>query len=555
MKKYLTNVVRKKNTPQSQPMPGTNQVRNSAGGYSWQVDQWDRLKRFLVLGSEGGSYYASEQTLTVDNANHVMKCIQDDGLRVVNELVAISQAGHAPKNDPAIFALALAASVGNDATRKAALDVLPQVCRIGTHLFSFAEIIGGMRGWGRGLRRSVGKWYTEKDARRLAYQVVKYRQRNGWTHTDTLRLAHPNPETDAQSAIFNWVARHDEAAVWAQALTVPEDEALAFIWAFEQAQKTDRLEIVLELVAKYDLPREALPTQWLKEITVWEALLEKMPMTAMIRNLGNMTKCGLIAPGSDAEQIVVERLTDAERLRKARVHPISMLSALRVYGLGYPLRGRATRSGIYVRRQQVTELVWKPTARVMDALDSGFELAFQNIKPTNKRYMLALDVSGSMSMGLIAGVAGLTPREGSAAMAMVTARTERKYSVISFQDKIVPLNISARMRLDDVVKATSNLPFGRTDCVQPMLYALKKKIKVDAFVIYTDSETWFGKTHPVEALREYRQKMGIDARLIVVGMVSNDFTIADPNDAGMLDVVGFDSAAPGLIADFVRGEL
>ena len=37
-------------------------------------------------------------------------------------------------------------------------------------------------------------------------------------------------------------------------------------------------------------------------------------------------------------------------------------------------------------------------------------------------------------------------------------------------------------------------------------------------------------------------------------MVSNGFSIADPDDGGMLDVVGFDSAAPALIADFAGAE-
>jgi 60 kDa SS-A/Ro ribonucleoprotein len=141
-------------------------------------------------------------------------------------------------------------------------------------------------------------------------------------------------------------------------------------------------------------------------------------------------------------------------------------------------------------------------------------------------------------------------------MAMVTARTEPQYSVISFQNKIVPLNISAEMRLDDVVKATSGLPFGGTDCAQPMLYALANKLEVDTFVVYTDSETWANpKLHPSQALMQYREKTGIPARLVVVGMVANQFTIADPNDKGMLDVVGFDSAAPGVIADFARGAI
>lgn len=39
---------------------------------------------------------------------------------------------------------------------------------------------------------------------------------------------------------------------------------------------------------------------------------------------------------------------------------------------------------------------------------------------------------------------------------------------------------------------------------------------------------------------------------VVVGMTSNGFTLADPNDRGMLDVVGFDTTVPAVIADFVR---
>jgi 60 kDa SS-A/Ro ribonucleoprotein len=110
--------------------------------------------------------------------------------------------------------------------------------------------------------------------------------------------------------------------------------------------------------------------------------------------------------------------------------------------------------------------------------------------------------------------------------------------------------ISPGQRLDDVVRITAAIPMGGTDCSLPMRDALKHKRPVDVFVVYTDSETWAGDIHPVQALQQYRDRMGIPARLIVVGMVSNGFTIADPNDAGMMDVVGFDLATPALMSDF-----
>lgn len=543
-KNYLAQYQPNQSTPQGAPLPG--QVPNSAGGFTWAVSHWERLHRFLILGNEGGSYYASERALTIQNAQAVLQCLEDDGVRAVNEIVNISDEGRAPKNDPAIFALALAAASPDTATRQAAFQALPKVCRIGTHLFTFAEFVKAHRGWGRALRRSIADWYLGLEPRNLAFQTVKYRQRNGWTHTDLLRLAHPKAEDTVKNAIFHWVTKREEA-LWAQAETAPEHEAMAYIWAFEQAQKTQSLETLLHLINTYDLPREALPTEWLTNAAVWAALLPKMPMTALIRNLGVMSRVGLLVPHSEAEALIEQRLTDADLLRKARIHPIAVLSALRVYGLGYGLKGRAI--------QYDAEPEWQPTSRTLDALDTAFELAFQAVEPTNKRTMLALDVSGSMSMGMIAGVPGLTPRDGSAAMALVTARTEPNYSITAFQTQMVPLDISSKMRLDDVIKHISGLPFGGTDCAQPMLYAIKHHLKVDTFVVYTDSETWAGSIHPSRALADYRQQSGIDARLVVVGMVSNGFSIADPNDPGMLDVVGFDTAAPAVIADFSRGRI
>jgi len=105
------------------------------------------------------------------------------------------------------------------------------------------------------------------------------------------------------------------------------------------------------------------------------------------------------------------------------------------------------------------------------------------------------------------------------------------------------------------VRAVTDLPFGGTDCALPMLYARAQEREVDVFAIYTDSETWAGDVHPAQALADYRRASGIDARLVVVGMVSNGFSIADPADRGMLDVVGFDTAMPQLISDFARGTL
>ena len=360
--------------PQRVALPG--QTPNSAGGNAWAVDCWTRLRRFLVLGSERGSYYASERTLTRENAKAVEQCVAEDGPRAVAEIVRISTEGRAPKNDPALYALALAAGIGDTATRQAALAALPRVARTGTHLFQFAGFVEGFRGWGRSLRRAVGRWYTDKPVDTLAYQAVKFRQREGMTHRDLLRLSHParqigagNPSlavSQEHARLFEWIVRGGET-----------DGLPRLVEGFARAQTASTAGETARLVREYALPREALQPEHLTSFEVWEALLDDMPMTALIRNLATMTRIGVVAPGSDGTAKVVAQLADAGRLRKARVHPIAVLAALRTYASGRGVRGRG---------------VWNPVREVVDALDAAFYASFGNIEPTGKRLLLALDV-------------------------------------------------------------------------------------------------------------------------------------------------------------------
>ena len=520
-------------TPQNQAIPGSQQVANSAGGFAWAVNDWARLERFLIFGSEGGTYYIRPRELTIENAEAVLRCVQENGRLVVEHVVEISENGRAPKNDPALFVLAICAGLGDEATRRAALEALPRVARIGTHLFHFLQFVEGFRGWGRGLRRGVANWYTAMPIDRLAYQAVKYQRRDGWSHRDALRLAHPQADEDIRNAVFNWITQG-----WEDVADAPTDEALRLIWAFEQAKQATDEQTIVELITEYNLPWEAIPTKWLASANIWRTLLPRLPMMALLRNLARMTANGTIKPMSAEARLVVERITNVDALHCARVHPIAVLAAMKTYEQGRGMRGK---------------LVWEPVTAVLDALDRAFYLAFRNVQPTNKHMVLALDVSGSMGWGNVANIPSLTPRVAAAAMALVTARVEPNFDVVAFSDKMARLNISSQMRLDDVLSKTDGLPFSSTDCALPMIWAMEKRVAADAFIIYTDSETWVGQhMHPAQALQAYRRKMGIAAKLIVVGMVSNGFSIADPNDGGMLDIVGFDIATPQLIADFVR---
>lgn len=531
----------------------TGQVKNNAGGFVFEAGPWTQLDRFLILGQVGATYYASERKIVKENADVIAKCIVEDGARVVNRIVEISDAGRAPKNDPAIFALAMAAGAKDLATRKLALAALPKVCRIGTHLFHFAADVQNFRKWGRGLRTAIAAWYTQRGTD-LPMQAIKYQQRDGWSHRDLLRLSHPVATTPQMDATFRWMVGGSEAVdavvfkngkprnrgksenpVGSLRTFLP-----AILGAYDELHKATDVKDVLRLIEEHKLPREAVPTQWLNEKKVWEALLPHMGITAMIRNLGKMTAIELLKPLSTATVFVAETLMNEDKIRKGRVHPMTFLIAQGIYRQGHGDKGN---------------LKWKAVGTIGDALDDAFYTSFKTIEPTGKATLLALDVSGSMDGGQIAGAPGITPRIGAAAMAMVTARVEKNWHMLGFSHHLVDINIGKHDRLDEVCKKMQRIPMGGTDCTIPMLHAAGNNLDVDVFQVYTDNETYMGTMHPFQALKAYRAKSGRDAKLCVVGLTATGFTIADPSDAGMLDVVGMDSHAPALMADFARGVL
>lgn len=530
-----TNHFSTKQTNQSEPIPGKDMKENNAGGFSFEIDIWSRLDRFFILGSEGGTYYVGEKKLTVGNAQNVVDCITTDGIRTVDKIVKISDAGRAPKNDPAIFALALACTFGNAETKQCAYAAIKYVCRIGTHLFYFCQCIQDLRGWSRGLRNGVGKFYAEKDTDALAYQLVKYQQRNGWTHRDVLRLSHATREDDMS---LRYAVKSKEKSMAEAEINTKTLPKIIIGYELIKSLNTSDYKEAVKIITEYKLPRECVPTEFLNYKEVWEVLLNGMPMTAMIRNLGKMTQVGLLGSVFDESvKYVCSKLTDKEILKKARVHPLSIITALKIYAQGHGMKGRSE---------------WNPVAAIQEALNETFYLAFDAVEPTGKNHLLALDVSGSMAWGKIAG-SPLTPMEASAVMAMVTCRTEPNTEIIAFQDEIVSINLTRNDSLSTIIRKINDLSFGSTDCAQPMLYALKHKLPIDVFCVYTDSETWFGDIHPIQALQKYRKETGRNAKSVVFGMEANKFSIADPKDVGMLDVVGFDTAIPTLLSEFVKG--
>lgn len=516
-------------------------VKTNQGGMAYQLDELAQVKRFLILGSEGNTLYEDQSKRTLRNVKVVQTALDTFETQVVDLIVEVSDRGLASNNDPALLALAMAASFKSDdpfkqaRVRSAALEALPKVARTGTHLFHFVDFVDSMRGWGSGLRNAVADWYLDKSPMALANQITKYQQRDGWSHRDVLRKAHPNAKGSVKEIILGY------AVNGALPNEDTKKESIGYLQAVERVKASQDVDEIVNLIATYDLPREVLPTLALNSPKVWDALLQGgrgMPIHAMMRNLGNLGKHGLLDPMSDGARYVMNRLVTTD-FRTARLHPIDVIKAKLIYGSGSGMRGSGT---------------WSVNRNIVDALEEAFYATFDAIEPTGKRGVLGIDVSGSMASGMVAGVQGFTPCMAASVMAMVTARVEREYVILGFSDGVVDLRINKNDSLETVMRKAYMGNWGGTNHAALFNYAKSKGFPSDYFIVYTDNETGYGDTK--KAINQYRASSQIhDAKVITVGMIANQFSIADPSDRNMLDVVGFSTDAPAVMSEFIRGNI
>lgn len=526
--------------PVGEPVKTGMIKNNDGGGHVFAIGDMDRAKRFLVLGSEA-NFYRSGAEMSAQNAQTLIGLASDvrTSKPLVDLIVEVSTEGRAPKVNPALFALAVAASHGDDEARAYALSKLQAVARTGTHLFLFLGYVEQFRGWGRALRRAVAEWYTAKETDKVAYQAVKYQSREGFTHRDAFRLSHPVSEDSGFKALGEWILR-GSTKEYKEANKIEEAPRIIKGFVAAQASGAD----IPALIREYGLTWEMVPTEALNEVATWEALAEKsLPLGALIRQLPRLTRIGFFKPFSENTTKVVARLGDVEELRKARIHPISLLMALKTYASGQSARGTGT---------------WTPVREISDALDSAFYLAFKAIEPAGKNTMIGVDVSPSMGgfYGYGTRTPELSPAETAAALALVTVATEPKTLVYGFSSGLTDLGLTPKDRLDTVTEKAGKASrgWGGTNPGALLEKAIRDKLNVETFIIITDNDV-NGGSHVFQLLEKYRKQSGIQARMIVLAVTATDYSIADPSDNLSLDLAGFDSATPALVADFSAGRV
>ncbi len=524
-------------TPQSQPIPGreSEMIRGKSSGYMFQAGIWRTLRRCLLIGTGNGSYYATKWELTNDFVDVLEKAIAEDPDRVAQEIVYASD-GRSINNSAPIWALVLLSMGESPAAKTAFQSIFPQVIRTASHFYEWISYTKSVRGFGKVVREAGKNWLLQGDTKALAYQLLKYQQRHGFSNRDALRLFHAKPQTEDRDLLFKWVVNG-----WDELPPEPPTSALNQIWWYEWLKRNpDRTP---EAITKGRLTHEMAAPVGKMDVAAWQLLFEDMPIGALLRNLGSLTEIGVLAYAKSSKKNlnrVASILNSKEHLRKGRIHPIDVLKALKTYRSGGSL-GKSSKT-------------WTPVPRIIDILELALEMSFDAIEPTGKVFMHAVDISGSMSYYSVSSI-NLTCCEIATTMALASAKAEQNYMIRGFSTEFISLNINRSDSFSSAMEKASDLNFGGTDASSAYNWMIKNKYSADVICFWTDCESWAGYKHPTQALAEYRQKVNPDAKAIYISLVPNNITLVDPKDPNSWDIAGFDPSTPRLIQSIASGEL
>lgn len=518
----------------TEPILGREQdmKQNHTGGFVFEIEAVDVFERFVLLGITGTMYQTSSQQFR-EMSPLVRKFMDEHAEESLAIIIDASENNRAISLSPVLYTFAYLCKKGKREIRQAAFSALERVVRTPTQLFEWVEYCQGFGGWSSGMRKAVNRWYANKSMHNLAYQLLKYRQRNGWTNVDVWNLSHIFSFLKKQNAkdkiallqyVYNGYDANDT------------EDFPRIVEGYEKMKQVSTSDEAAQLVSEYRLVRELVPTQWLNDGKVWEALLESMPLTAIIRNLGTMTRLGVFDVFDSAGNLdrVEKLLLDKEILKKSRIHPYVLLKALLTYTSGGGYRTS-----------------WTPIPRISSVLNRALELSFDTIETTGKNFLVACDASGSMTWSENIDGVSVEPVKIATVLGLAAIKAEKNSYMITYDSSVKHPHIKKTDGFEEAVTKVLRSGGGSTNPSAVFQYALNEIHNVGVFVLITDNEVNSGE-HAYELFKQYQKKYNPDAKMIVIGLTVTDFSLGDPNDASVLNIAGFNSSVPRLISEFAK---
>lgn len=527
MKNYLNNALGRAHLANVEgvdvKLPG--QVRSHGGGFAFEITPEVLLERFLVLGTTTSQYVGPDK-LAVEALGRLLPHITLSPVTAARTAVEAVEQNRVLSKVPALFVYATAHTMATDGEhRRAIAMMLPRIVNTFSDLQTLLGFVANThnKGIATSLVKACRRYLYNMPIDRMVNQALKYRKRAGWAVLDMLRVIHPIPKDNDQNYLYGYIVENDEARAEAC-------RRFPMVAAFEAAKVLDDHNLIVKLIKDNGLTWEHVPTEHLNNKWVWKALLPNLPMTALIRNLPKISSVGAI-DDTPSLNTVLSKLTP-EIVAKAKVHPFRLYLAWYGYGQG----GNRNMS-------------WTPNQRILAALETCLYASFANVEVKGK-VCIGSDISGSMWWD-DSRINRTGPYAGDAAgmLAATFKAANPETDVFYFAGQLAKAAFDP-MVLSSVRTDMNKHHMGSTNPGLLIEKAIRDKVRYDAFVVLTDNDV-NGGYHAKRLLDTYRATVNPKAKLIVVGMTANNFSIASPDDVLSMDIAGMDAGIMTAIEKFI----
>ena len=490
----------------------TTDALNEERAPAYKLTPKHQLAQYAATGCLNSTFYASagEQLAKV-----LELCEQVEPEFVARTALYARRRGHM-KDVPALLCAVLAR---RDVSLLAA--VFPRVIDNAKMLRNFVQIVrsgaAGRKSLGTAPKRLVREWIDARDDAAVFAASVGQQP----SLADILRMAHPRPRTPEREALFGYLVGREH-----DARRLP-----LVVQQFEAFKAGDTLDVP-------DVPFQMLTALPLGT-SDWTAIARRAPWQMTRMNLNTFARHGVFEqPG--LPELIAHRISDPEKVRKARVFPYQLLAA-------------------YVSAdERVPQLV-------RDALQDALEVSTTNVPRIDGKVYVLPDVSGSMHSAVTGQRRGATSAvrciDVAALVAATLLRKNPSAEVIPFESDVVKVQLNPRDSVMTNAQKLSALPAGGTNCSAPLRHLNLRKAEGDLVVYVSDQESWvdapqygrFGGSR-TETMREWARfkERNPRARMVCIDLQPYGTTQAVERE-DILNVGGFSDQVFDVLADFAQG--
>ncbi|BBH22458.1 60 kDa SS-A/Ro ribonucleoprotein [Paenibacillus baekrokdamisoli] len=449
----------------------------------------------LLTNTMSNTFYADQNVLLTEAAQLHHEMAETNPTFMAKAIVFARNEGFM-RLQP-LFGLAILSVYRPDLFAK----IFLQVVRFPSDLSDFLTILKGLgRGeGGRAVKRQVNRFLSGISE----YWAIKYNGRGrGYSLGDAIATAHPKPDDLKQQALFRYL-RGQEANL----------DLLPQVKALESLKLASTEHEQITWIERGKLPYETVTGAIKPTKAVWEALLYQMPTFAMLRHMNALQRAGVLEEKQNLDY-VVNRLTNKQALRKAKILPFRLATAFRQ--------------------------VEHPELR--DALREAAELTFDNLPELGERTAIFLDISGSMDGDYL--------EIGSVFALALYKKTQGNSLFWLFDTDVYDANPS---RKDSILTQAAQIHArGGTDTGAPIQKLIQERKKVDQIIIITDEQQNSGSPF-YSQLKLYRSKINRDVKAFIVDIAPYRTAMVPDQDPQTFYIYGWSETVLSYIAQSVQG--